>query len=247
MLRSAMQRGFSYADGRYHGHMRLHAVTLDLDDTLWPIGPVIERADSAMYTWMQENCPEVVIALPLPAMRDLRDRVFARHPELGHDFTELRLICLREALVPHGYGKREVDQAFEVFYAARNQVELYPEVADALERLASRVPLVSLSNGNACLDRVGLRQHFRASITAREFGRAKPDPRIFLAACTAAGSEPATTLHIGDHPEQDVLGALGAGLHAGWINRDAHEWRLSDITPQAFTCLAQVADYVESL
>ncbi len=226
--------------------MRLSAITLDLDDTLWPIGPVIDRADSAMYTWMQEHCPEVVLALPIPAMRALRDAVFARHPELGHDFTELRLICLREALTPHGYGKREVDQAFEVFYAARNQVELYPEVSDALERLASRVPLVSLSNGNACLDRVGLRHLFRASITAREFGRAKPDPRIFHAACMAAGSDPAHTLHIGDHPEQDVLGALGAGLQAGWINREALAWEYAEPAPQSFTCLASVADYVET-
>ena len=227
--------------------MKLTAITLDLDDTLWPIAPVMERADLALQAWLQLNCPEVVQALPIAAMRRLRDRVFAEHPELGHDFTALRMICLREALAPHGYGEREAEQAFEAFYAARNRVELYPEVGDALERLARRAPLVSLSNGNACLDRVGLAHLFRAQITARSFGAAKPDPAIFHAACALAGSKPDETLHVGDHPQQDVLGALGVGLHAAWIDREGLGWTLGRVPPRSFTCLAQFADFVESL
>lgn len=227
--------------------MKLTAITLDLDDTLWPIAPVMERADLALQAWLQQYCPEVAQALPIVAMRQLRDRVFAAHPELGHDFTALRMICLREALAPHGYGEREAEQAFEAFYAARNRVELYPEVGDALERLARRAPLVSLSNGNACLDRVGLAHLFHAQITARSFGAAKPDPAIFHAACALAGSTPGETLHVGDHPEQDVLGALGAGLHAAWIDREGLGWTLGGTPPRSFTCLAQLADFVEGL
>lgn len=239
--------GPSHVYTAYDRGMRLHALTLDLDDTLWPIAPVIERADRAMHDWLETNCPEVAQSLPMPAMRALRDRVFGAHPHLNHDYTELRLICLREALFPHGYGEREVGHAFEAFYAARNQVELYPEVGDALERLARRMPLVALSNGNACLDRVGLRSLFRAQITAKNFGRAKPDPHIFLAACVAAGSTPAATLHFGDHPQQDVLGAIGAGLQAAWLDREGLGWRLPGTPPLSFNCLASLADYVESL
>lgn len=227
--------------------MKITAITLDLDDTLWPIAPVMERADQALQSWLEQHCPEVAVALPIVAMRRLRDQVFASHPELGHDFTALRMICLRQALAPHGYGEHEAEQAFEAFYAARNRVELYPEVGDALERLARRATLVSLTNGNACLDRVGLSRLFRAQITARGHGAAKPDPSIFLAACALAGSTPEATLHVGDHPEQDVLGALGAGLHAAWINRDGASWIFGSPEPRSFTCLAQVADFVESL
>lgn len=227
--------------------MKITAITLDLDDTLWPIAPVMERADRALQHWMEANCPEVAAVLPIDAMRALRDRVFAEHPQFGHDFTTLRLICLRAALTPHGYGEREVEQAFEAFYEARNRVELYPEVGDALERLARRAPLVSLTNGNACLERVGLAGLFRAQITARSHGAAKPDPGIFRAACALAGSAPAQTLHVGDHPEQDVLGALGAGLQAAWIDREQRGWPHPAPEPLAFSCLAQLADYVESV
>jgi FMN hydrolase / 5-amino-6-(5-phospho-D-ribitylamino)uracil phosphatase len=227
--------------------MKISAITLDLDDTLWPIAPIMERADRALQSWLEGNCPEVALAMPIARMRQLRDRVFVSHPELGHDFTTLRMICLREAILPHGYGEREVELAYEAFYAARNQVDLYPEVGDALERLARRAPLVSLTNGNACLDRVGLSHLFRAQITARSHGSAKPDRGIFLAACALAGSVPAETLHVGDHPEQDVLGALAAGLHAVWLNREAAEWQHPSDPPHTMSCLRQLADFVESL
>ena len=227
--------------------MKIRAITLDLDDTLWPIAPVMERADLALQQWLEQNCPEVALALPIREMQRLRDQVFATHPHLGHDFTSMRMICLRQALNPHGYGEREVEQAFEAFFAARNHVELYPEVGDALERLARRAPLVSLTNGNACLDRVGLSHLFRAQITARSHGRAKPEASIFHAACALAGAAPGETLHAGDHPEQDVLGALGAGLHAAWIDREGSGWTLGGTPPRAFSCLAQLADFVEAL
>jgi len=50
-------------------------------------------------------------------------------------------------------------------------------------------------------------------------GAAKPDPRIFHAACDALGVEPGATLHIGDDLELDVLAARRAGLHAAWLLR----------------------------
>ncbi|HKV00287.1 MAG TPA: FAD-dependent oxidoreductase, partial [Vineibacter sp.] len=48
-------------------------------------------------------------------------------------------------------------------------------------RLAARFPLVSLSNGNADLTKIGLDRFFRFSITSREFGKAKPAAEIFHA------------------------------------------------------------------
>ena len=36
---------------------RIRAITLDLDDTLWPIWPTIARADQAMRDWLAERAP----------------------------------------------------------------------------------------------------------------------------------------------------------------------------------------------
>ena len=204
--------------------MRVRAITLDLDDTLWPIEPVMLRAEQRLDAWLRTHCPPVADRYPIAAMRALRDEVAAANPELAHDFTTQRLLCLRSALVPHGYGETHVEQAFAEFYGARNEVECYGDALPALERLAARFPLVSLSNGNADLERIGIARFFRFSISSRNFGKAKPAAEIFHAACAALALPPQEVLHIGDDPITDVVGAGEAGLRSAWLNRHGVAW-----------------------
>lgn len=204
--------------------MRVRAITLDLDDTLWPIEPVMLRAEQRLDAWLRAHCPPVADEYPIPAMRALRDRVAAANPELAHDFTSQRLLCLRSALAPHGYGETHVEQAFAEFYGARNEVECYGDALPALERLAARYPLVSLSNGNADLERIGIARFFRFSISSRNFGKAKPAAEIFHAACAGLGLRPEEVLHVGDDPLTDVVGASQAGLLSAWLNRAGAPW-----------------------
>jgi len=204
--------------------MRIRAITIDLDDTLWPIGPVMLRAEERLDAWLRAHCPPVAAAYPIAAMRALRDRVAEEHPDLAHDFTSQRLLCLRAAMQPHGYGEQHVDAAFAEFYAARNEVECYSDALPALESMAARYPLVSLSNGNADLERIGLARFFHFSISSRSFGKAKPAAEIFHAACAGLDLPPAEVLHIGDDPALDVLGAHAAGLRSAWLNRSGAAW-----------------------
>jgi FMN hydrolase / 5-amino-6-(5-phospho-D-ribitylamino)uracil phosphatase len=200
---------------------QIEAITLDLDDTLWPIAPVIQHAENCMHGWLSESFPEVAHRFPPQAMRALRDQVWLDHPALQHDFTAIRLISLRQAMLPFGAVEADVQAAFEVLFEARNQVSLFPNVIERLRELSERLPLVSISNGNADLKRIGLAPYFKLSLSARGMGIAKPDPRIFLAAATQLGIDPSKILHIGDHPEQDIVGAKSAGFKAAWIGEDA--------------------------
>ncbi|HSN00344.1 MAG TPA: HAD family hydrolase [Rudaea sp.] len=204
--------------------MDIAAITLDLDDTLWPIAPVIARAEERLDAWLKIHCPRAATAYPIAAMRDLRERVAAENPHLSHDFTAQRCLSLRRALVPHGYGEDHVEAAFAEYYAARNEVECYADALPALERLAARYPLVSLSNGNADLHRIGLDRFFRFSICARECGVGKPAPAIFQAACASLNLPAQAVLHAGDDAELDVAGAHAAGLRSAWINRNGSAW-----------------------
>jgi putative hydrolase of the HAD superfamily len=43
----------------------------------------------------------------------------------------------------------------------------------------------------------------------------------------------AEALHIGDHPEHDIAGALNAGLRAVWFNPQARPWPQSGPVPEA--------------
>jgi putative hydrolase of the HAD superfamily len=200
------------------------AITLDLDDTLWPIEPVIARADERLDAWLKIHCPRAAAAYSIAAMRVLRERVAMDNPQLAHDYTAQRCLSLEQALIPHGYTPAHVDAAFAEYFAARNEVECYADTLPALERLAARYPLVSLSNGNADLRRIGLDRFFRFSVSARECGVGKPSPEIFRAACAGLNLPAHAVLHVGDDAELDVAGAHAAGMRSAWINRNNVPW-----------------------
>jgi putative hydrolase of the HAD superfamily len=202
----------------------IRALSLDLDDTLWPIGPAIVQAEQALDDWLRAHCPDVAAAWPADSLRELRERTWLAHPHLAHDFTELRKISLRAALQPHGYGESHVERAFEAFFDARNRVSLYPDAGPALERLSARWPIASLTNGNADLDRIGIGAHFAVRVCARTTGAAKPEAAIFARAASELGVPAAQIAHVGDDAELDVLGAQRAGMIGVWLNRESLAW-----------------------
>jgi FMN hydrolase / 5-amino-6-(5-phospho-D-ribitylamino)uracil phosphatase len=204
---------------------RIKAISLDLDDTLWPIWPTIERAEKVLHDWLAAHAPMAAALFSNPsALREIRDEVATRHPELRHDLSSVRRESIRVALYRAGENPLLAEPAFDIFFAERQRVTLFADARPALEFLSARVPLVSVSNGNADLERVGLSAYFRASISAREFGVGKPDSRIFHAAAGSVELTPHDLLHVGDDATLDVLGALNAGMQAVWLNRADHLW-----------------------
>lgn len=204
---------------------KIKAVTLDLDDTLWPIWPAIERAEQALLDWLAAHAPLTAELFGNgPALREIRGEITTSRPDLAHDLSAMRLEAIRLALHRAGDDPALAEAAFDAFFVARQQVTLFEDALPALEFLAARYPLVSISNGNADLERIGLARFFRASIHAREFGVGKPDPRIFHAAAGAVDVMVQDALHIGDDATLDALGALNAGMQAAWLNRADALW-----------------------
>lgn len=204
---------------------RIRAITLDLDDTLWPIAPTLERAEARLQSWLDAEAPATAGQWRLPEQRRaLRAEVAREHAAQAHDLSHLRREMIALALRRAGDDPLLAEPAFELFFAERQRVECYADALPALECLAARYPLVSLSNGNADLHRVGLGMHFKAQVSAREAGVAKPDPRIFGFAAEAAGVAPHQVLHIGDDALLDVLGGLDVGMQTVWINRERRDW-----------------------
>lgn len=211
---------------------RIRAISLDLDDTLWPIWPTIERAERALHEWLAVNAPMTAALFSSPqALREIRETMGQMRPDLRHDLGALRRESIRLALYRAGEDPLLAEPAFEVFLEQRHHVDLFPDVPPALEFLAQRYPLVSLTNGNAELSRVGLDRFFTAALSAREFGVGKPDPRIFHAAAGALGLTPGEVLHVGDDTVLDVLGARNAGMQTAWANRNEAMWPHEDQSP----------------
>lgn len=204
--------------------MTVRAITFDLDDTLWPVAPVIARAERAMHAWLAMHCPAVTARYDTAGLRTLRQRIGEQHPHLAHDFSALRRRSLEHALHEHGYDGEHVAGAFEVFYSTRQQVRLFDDALPTLERLRAVYRLGSISNGNADLALIGLNHLFGVRVHARDLGRAKPSPEIFHAACERLDCEPGEVLHVGDDPNLDVAGARAAGMRVAWLNRHGDPW-----------------------
>ena len=204
--------------------MDIRAISLDLDDTLWPIAPVMQRVEQHVDAWLREHLPEVAAAWPIERLRALRDEVAGEHPEHAHDFRMQRKLTLRRAFAPFGLDEAWVERTYAVYVRVRNNVDCYADTLPALSVLATHLPLVSISNGTAELARVGIDEHFRFSVSACDVGVAKPAPAIFHHACDRLGLAPAQVLHVGDDPHADVAGARAAGLRTVWINRDGASW-----------------------
>ena len=211
---------------------RIRAITLDLDDTLWPCEPTLIRAERLGHEHLAAHASEVATRWSIDRLRERRMAIHSARPELRYDFVTLRRLVLQEAFRDVGADDIQsapiIEQAIDIYMAARQEVELYPEVQACLERLSQRYRIASLSNGNACLVQIGLDHLFHAMVAAHTHGSGKPDPEAFHIACRELGCEPDEVVHLGDDIELDVRGARGAGLHAVWMNRANHPWPHDD-------------------
>ena len=202
----------------------IRTITLDLDDTLWEIHPVIRRAEQRLYEWLGENFPRITEMYTPTDLREVRAQIVIEFADRAHDLTFLRHTVLGRIGIAAGYGTDFIDDAFIVFDAIRNDVDIFPEVIPALEALGEQFRLIAVTNGNANLESIGIRHLFDDVVTAAMAGAAKPAPAVFDLAVQVGGASKAETLHVGDHPLYDVDGARAAGLRTAWVNRTESLW-----------------------
>ena len=67
-------------------NFQVRAITLDLDDTLWPFAPVGARVEHVLHDWLVAHVPRTAEQFPVHEMRRLREVINAEHPHLAHEF-----------------------------------------------------------------------------------------------------------------------------------------------------------------
>jgi putative hydrolase of the HAD superfamily len=69
----------------------IRAISLDLDDTLWPVWPAIARAEVALENWLRPRAPAAAALLAQAQIRaGLRELVTRARPDLLHDLSYQR-------------------------------------------------------------------------------------------------------------------------------------------------------------
>lgn len=203
----------------------LAGILFDLDDTL---------ADSAGAEERVWHDVASVIASHLPGVdRDeLRDRyveaLHRHYPDLAAGRTDVlafRRIRLADAIAPWGELAGDL---FEAYLAEKaripDEIAPFPEAIATVRALRRRgIRVGVLTNGPSAhqrrkLETSGIGREVDAVAISEELGVAKPDGEAFAQALALLGTEAAETAMVGDSLENDILGALRAGLAAAvWI------------------------------
>lgn len=221
----------------------IKVLSFDLDDTLWDCGAVMQHAERVLYDWLKKHFPKITRRYSVYEIREKRIAIDQRFPAQAHDMKFMRLQCLRELLNEMNYAEDFAQDAFDIFYQARNQVTLYADVLPGLDKLAAHYDLVAVTNGNADLSSIGIADYFKVYLTPEMVGCAKPDKKIFSALEQAIDRDAQEILHIGDNPSTDVDGARNAGMHAVWMNRDNQLWQAASAQPQhQVSCLTSLCE-----
>lgn len=205
-------------------------ITFDLDNTLWETPPVLVKAEQALFNWVKEHHPAASKHYNVTTIQKIRTELITAHPSLKHRLTDLRKQTLFAFFKSTGYPEKKAlacaNASFEVFYAARNNVTYYPGALKCLHRLAEKYPLGALSNGNANIEKVGLKEVMAFHFNAENSDHPKPHSAMFKRALATQNYPPNQCLHIGDHPTEDIRAAQALGMRTIWINFEEKPWPL---------------------
>ena len=149
------------------------------------------------------------------------------------DFWNLTARGLRFAC--GALGQKLAEDVFRQLMENYLQLAPYPEVPEALARLAKRMPLAILSNGNPeMLLRVTRHNqfsgHFKAVLSVHDLGVFKPAPQVYELAENAL-ELPRHQIGFVSANGWDAAGAKAFGLNVFWINRFHRPPETLDLDP----------------
>lgn len=200
---------------------QVSVLSFDLDDTLYDNSPVIEAAEQAMLNALAQQAPASK-ATDSEFWWQQRLKLASIEPEIRHDIGRWRLLGIEAGLLelglPCAEARRAAEQGYAAFLDARTRITVSPEVTQLLCALAKQYRLIAITNGNACINKMGIGELFEFSLQAGPDGRMKPYADLFLSAAERLQVAPAQILHIGDSHRADVMGALSAGCQAAWLD-----------------------------
>lgn len=123
------------------------------------------------------------------------------------------------------YDRFESADVWEVFD------DVLPALA-SLERAGVRCAVVSNWDSRLprLMDALDLSKRFEFILTSAEAGYSKPHAAIFQEAVQKLGVPPENVVNVGDSLNEDVVGALEAGLHAAHLDRTGRAGSLRTLT-----------------
>lgn len=205
--------------------MRMTAISFDADQTLWDFRAVQRKALAATVDAMVRRGDVPPGTVDSAVLQIARDRVAEENRGRPHSLEAVRQRSFEVVLAGAGHPDPTTAAAelTEIYLTVRfDQIELYPDVASSISRLAVGHRLGLLSNGNTDPDRCGLPGTFDAVVLGPAHGVEKPDRRAFELIASGLEVDVSSLIHVGDDWD-DVDGANDAGAISVFMNRDSRD------------------------
>ena len=203
----------------------IRGVLFDLDDTLADSASVEERIWADVASLIVARFDGIDVGLLRARYLEALDRHYPALAAGDIDLPTFRKLRLADALEPWGPLEQELLEAY-ILEKARVADEMAPAAGAVatLRRLRARgIRVGVLTNGPSAFQRrklevSGVGRELDAIAVSGELGVAKPDIRAFELALGLLGTAPHETAMVGDSLENDVRGAIRAGLaRAIWL------------------------------
>ena len=169
-----------------------------------------------------------------------QDKIYRKNERETFIETLLDDIVIK-ALVDSGHSDSELTEIVKKSVDAglsTRKLTWYPDAKETLlhlNELGYKLGLISNTHWRWPPERRREAQPFFEVITlSYEHGRMKPHPSIFYATLSKMGVKPKNSLHVGDNPFTDILGAKGAGMKTAYINRDRLDAEADIVIHQLF-------------
>ena len=218
--------------------LEAHAILFDLFGTLVRFDasrlPLLELSQSSVRSTIPSYAPLLAEIAPGVEPATFLEALVAVSVEIAHERQKShREVPSRErferALRLLNAGGEDVSAQAERLSLAHMEQLVAAAVAPAahrplLERLAKRAALGCISNFDHApsalrvLDQTGLAPFLSAVVVSDAFGMRKPSPTIFREGLRTLDISASEAIFVGDSLEEDVRGAISAGLRAVWLN-----------------------------
>ena len=206
----------------YKSITRPLAIGFDLDDTLYDNGPVLRQAEQKLQQFLSQHYSKTN-QYAFYDWLQIRNELVAQQPTLRHEISLCRQYAIEQGLLQLGYSARQSKQGSEdalaEFLYWRNQVDISEHTLAVLEQLAKKCRLFVITNGNADINKLGLRKYFNFALNPNSTLLMKPAPDLFQLAQNKLQLNSSDILYVGDHPVSDVVGANNAGWQSCWLNQ----------------------------
>ena len=213
-------------------------ITFDLDDTFWDIKSTIINAEINSRKWIEDRIKKKIEWGTFDDFLEIRNELIKENPSLDYDLGLLRKKMISYHTQKYFKSQKDLDEfieeAYMFFLEERHKVEFFDGVIPVLEKLSLNYKLGVLTNGNADIKKLGIDHMFDFSVSSMDVKSNKPDQGHVIRAKELSQINFHNTLHVGDHPVNDVYGARELGINVMWFNLNNSVWDIDENPPIQF-------------